>query len=187
VTAPSSARSAELSHRLKTLFDDKAEAARQGRAVQRGLARVRLAHGIACDVEHDDRTVRVDLPASDGGGSTGPHPGQLMRSSLGACLVMGLRIWAARLEVPVSGIQIDVECEYDPRGQLGVDADASIGWTRITFDVVIESEAPEADVQRVVETTRALSPMLANLSSSIEQVFRVRVVGTPAFRGTSRQ
>jgi hypothetical protein len=112
---------------------------------------------------------------------------------------MGFRIWAARLEVPVSGVHLDLECEYDPRGQLGVDADASIGWTRITFDVVIESGAAEADVLRVVETARAFSPMLANLSARIEQVFRVRVVsapehdgapdgssGTPAFRGTSR-
>jgi uncharacterized OsmC-like protein len=199
VPAPTTPRATELSHRLKALFDEKAETARQGRALHRGHARVRLVHGVACDVEHDDRTLRVDLPATEGGGATGPHPGQLMRASLGACLAMGLRIWAARLEVTVAGVHLDVECEYDPRGQLGVDAHARVGWSRVVFDVVIESAAPEADVLRVVETARALSPMLANLSPSIEQVFRVRVVsapeqdrlredrsGTPAFRVTSR-
>jgi uncharacterized OsmC-like protein len=199
VTTPSSPRTADLTHRLKTHFDEKAARARREPALHHGRASVRLVHGLACDVEHDDRTLRVDLPQADGGGATGPHPGQLMRASLGACLVVGLRVWAARLDVPVSGIQLDVECEFDPRGQLGADPDAAVGWTRITFDVQVESTAPEADVRRVVETTRSLSPMLANLSPSIEQTFFVRVVtpeehdrahevqrGTPAFRGTSR-
>lgn len=163
---------------LKVLFETKAHrisSAAPGASTSRGQARVRLAYGMACDVEHEDRTIRVDLPASDGGGATGPHPGQLMRASLGACLVMGYRIWAARLEVPLDDVVLDVVCEYDVRGQLGLDPAVSVGWKRVTFDVVVRSTASEDDVRRVIETAHRLSPMLANLSPDVERVFQVEV------------
>src|SRR5689334_7319778 len=102
---------------LKQRFERKAAELRAAPALgaERAEARVRLAYGFACDVEHDDRTVRVDLPVSEGGGATGPHPGQLLRASLGACLVMGYRIWAARFNVPLDDVTVHVACEYDTR------------------------------------------------------------------------
>lgn len=163
---------------LKQRFERQVAALRSAPALgaERAEARVRLAYGLACDVEHDDRTIRVDLPVSEGGGATGPHPGQLLRASLGACLAMGYRIWAARLDVPLDDVTVHVACEYDTRGQLGVDAAVPAGWTRVEFDVVIESPASAEEIGRVVDTTHRLSPMLANLSAGIELVFRLRVV-----------
>jgi uncharacterized OsmC-like protein len=163
---------------IKALFDRKAEAARTDPESARhsASARVHTAYGLACDVEHEDRRMRVDLPASEGGGATGPHPGQLMRSSLGACLAMGYRIWAARLGVAIDDVSLEIACEYDARGQLGVDAAVPVGWKRVRFDVTIHSAAPEADVRHVVETTQRLSPMLALLSSEVVREFRLRIV-----------
>lgn len=177
VSAPS--RPSAFPWELKALFETQSESvsrAAPGKSTSRGHARVRLAYGVACDVEHEDRTIRVDLPSADGGGATGPHPGQLLRASLGACLVMGYRIWAARLEVPLDDVVLDLVCEYDVRGQLGLDPAAAIGWKRVTFDVVVRSASPEGDVRRVIETAHRLSPMLANLSSDVERVFHVGVL-----------
>ena len=51
----------------------------QDRALLRSRTEVRVAYGLACDVELADRRLRVDLPVESGGGATGPSPGQLLR------------------------------------------------------------------------------------------------------------
>lgn len=139
-------------------------------------ARVRLVRDFSCDVEHDDRTQRVDLPRSQGGGATGPHPGQLLRASLGACLVMGYRAWSARLGIPLDSVTLTIRAEFDERGQLGLDASVPVGWQRVVVDVVLTSSADGRDVLRLADTVHRLSPMLANLSPSVERVFHLTVV-----------
>jgi uncharacterized OsmC-like protein len=141
-----------------------------------GHARIRLADGLVCDVDHEDRTIRVDQPESEGGGGSAPHPGQLMRASLGACLAMGYRLWGARMDVAIDAVEVEITCEYDARGQMGVSPDVAVGWQRILIDVVVTSPAPEGDVRAVVETADRLSPMLANLSPSVNRVHRLSIV-----------
>jgi uncharacterized OsmC-like protein len=141
-----------------------------------GSALAALAYGFACDVDLDDRSLRVDLPREEGGSGSGPHPGQLMRASLSACLVMGYRVWAARLAVPLDDVTVAISCEFDERGQLGVDPDTSIGWQRIRWTTTLWSAASDAELERLVQTTHRLSPMLANLAPSVAREFEVRVV-----------
>jgi uncharacterized OsmC-like protein len=140
-----------------------------------GHARVHLGDRLACHVEDGGRTISVDLPAEDGGAAGAPHPGQLMRASLGACLALGYRIWAARLGVSIERIELTVDCDYDARGQLG-DATVAAGWQRVRIEVTAVSDAPLAEVRRVVETANRYSPMLANLSPDIAQAHRLVVV-----------
>jgi uncharacterized OsmC-like protein len=162
---------------LKAVFEQKA--ARVRAQPQTGFlrdhARVRLAYGLACDVEHEDRRMRVDAKLADGGGATGPQPGQLMRASLGACLLMSYRIWAARLDVALDDASLEITCESDARAELGVDPAAPPGWTRVRLDVTLHSDAPEAELQRVVEIAHRTSPMLALLSPSIERALHVAI------------
>ena len=104
-----------------------------------------------------------------------------MRACLGSCLVLGYRVWAARLGIPVTNVEIDVTCEFDTRGQLGLDDDVAVGWERIVFDVRIESDASRPEVERLVAHADRLSPMLANLASSITRVHHLTVVkSTPS-------
>jgi uncharacterized OsmC-like protein len=163
---------------IKELYDRRASAMTRRPAFGRGSgqARVRMGRGFACEVEHADGTFRVDQPASEGGEGGGPHPGQLMSASLGACLAMGYRIWGARLGVPIDGVEVEVVCCYDVRGQLGVADDVAIGWEEIRFDVRVTSAAPEEAVRRVVETSDRRNPMLANLASTVRRVHRLTIV-----------
>ena len=163
---------------LKDLFDRTATAMARHHEMGRssGHTRVRMAPaGLACEVEHEDRTQRVDLPAADGGDGSAPHPGQLMRASLGACLSMGYRLWAARLEVPIEAVELEITCDYDARGQMGVSDDVPVGWREIRIHVTVTSDAPHEEIERVVQTTHRLSPMLANLSSAIRQTHHLVV------------
>ena len=169
---------------LKEIYARRARAMTRRPAFARGAerARVHLGEGFGCDIEHDDRMLRADQPASEGGTATGPHPGQLMRASLGASLAMGYRLWGARLDVAIEAVEVDVLCAYDARGQLGAAEDVAIGWQELTFDVTVTA-GPGADadaVRAVVHTADRLNPMLANLSPSIRRVHHLRVVAPAA-------
>jgi uncharacterized OsmC-like protein len=172
---------------LKALFDRKARAMTRRPAFGRstGQARIRLGEGLACDVEHPDRTLLVDQPASDGGGGAAAPPDELMRASIGASLAMGYRLWGARLGVAIDAVELEMTCEYDLRGQLGVADDVAAGWQRVRFDVTIASNAPEEAVRRVVETADRLNPMLANLALSVQRVHHLSIVPVRA-RATER-
>lgn len=137
-------------------------------------ARVRMGDGLLCDVEEGDWRTRVDQSPEEGGTGSAPHAGQVMRASIVACLAMGYRLWGARLGVPIDDVEVDVLCESDARGQLGIDG-VAVGWQRIVVDVCIGSRASETDVRRVVATADRLSPMLANLSPGIERVHHLRI------------
>jgi uncharacterized OsmC-like protein len=138
-------------------------------------ARVRLGETLLCEVEEGPWRTRVDQSLDEGGTDSAPHPGQTMRASIVACLAMGYRTWGARLGVAIDGVEVDVVCESDARGQLGIEG-VAVGWQRIIVDVCITSAAPEADVRRVVATADRLSPMLANLSPAIDRVHHLRVI-----------
>jgi putative redox protein len=162
---------------LKDLYERKRRAIlrRPSFAHAAGQARLRLRDGLCCEVEEDQWRTPIDQAVEGGGTGTAPHPAQVMRAAIVACLAMGYRQWGARLGVAIAEIEIDMLCETDVRGQLGI-ADVPIGWHRIMVDVCITSAAPEADVRRVVETADRLSPLLANLSPAIERVHRVRII-----------
>jgi uncharacterized OsmC-like protein len=164
---------------IKELFERKASAMARRPAFGRGSgqAHVRLeAQGLRCEVAHGARTLLVDQPPSEGGADAGPHPGELMRASLGACLAMGYRIWGARLGVAIDAVEVELTCEFDARGQLGVAHDVAIGWQQVRFDVTITSGAPEGAVRNVVATADRLSPMLANLSGDVRRRHHLTIV-----------
>jgi uncharacterized OsmC-like protein len=163
---------------IRDLYDRqrRAMARRPSFGLARPTARVRLVGDLACEVEQEAWRTRVDEPVQDGGGGTAPHPGQLMRAAVGACVAVGYRVWGARLGVAIDDVEVNVVCELDARGQLGFADGISPGWQRIELDVRIASAAPETDVRRVVATADRLSPMLANLSPAIARVHKLTIV-----------
>lgn len=165
---------------LKELLDRRANALGRRPAFARvsGHARARLLPGddLACDVELEDRSGRVDQSSDEGGAATGPHPAQLMRASLAASLAMGCRAWGARLGIVVDAVEVVLTCDSDARGPLGVSADVAVGWSLVHFDVTVTSAAADEDVRRVVQTAWRLSPMLANLAPTVQRVHRLTIV-----------
>jgi len=162
---------------LRELFEQKRIALRRHPSLARSTAHagVRLTDGLRCEVRHGELTTVVDLPPAEGGGASGPGPGDLMRASLGACLAMSYRGWAARFGYEVVSVEVSVTVEYDARGQLGLSDEVPIGWQRLLFDVRIVSDAPASELRRAVEQADRLSPMLANLSPAIDRDHTLRI------------
>jgi uncharacterized OsmC-like protein len=163
---------------LRDLWERKRRALLKRPALGRASAgaEARVSTDGTCKVRDDGRQLEVGLAPEDGGTGGAPHPAALMRASLGAGLALGCRLWGARLGVPIAAVEVDVVCEYDVRGQLGLDDGVPAGWQRLLFDVRVASDAPEADVRRVVDAAGLRSPVLASLSSAIDRVVRLAIV-----------
>ena len=84
------------------------------------VTKVTLNAGLACEVEEGPWTFSVGMTEKYGGINNGPNPGVYGRAALGACLAMGYGMWAARLEVPVRALTVEIRASYDVRGELGL-------------------------------------------------------------------
>ena len=77
---------------------------------------------------------------------------------LGAPSEASLDFWAARLGVPLDALEVEVQADFDARGELGVSDEVPPGYLQIRYKVQIASPAPEADVRRLVDTADKYSP-----------------------------
>lgn len=155
----------ELTASIKTAFE------RNGRAIElrpamgqkTAITKVRVVQGVHCEAEEGRWKVIADASEKSGGTAMGPDPGLLVRSALGTCLAMGYVIWAAHLGVAFNDIEVEIHADFDARGQHDV-AGIPAGYAEIRYLVRIESDAPESDIQRVVES--------ADRASMVGDVFR---------------
>jgi uncharacterized OsmC-like protein len=124
-----------------------------------GVSRTRLREGLACEIEDGRWRLTADMPPQVGGGGLAPTPGVLGRAALGSCLAITYKLWAAKLGVPIGAIEVEVQADYDDGALFGV-SDAEPGYSEVRYAVTIESDAPDADVQRVLDDADAHSPYL---------------------------
>lgn len=131
---------------------------RPSRAQSTAVTKIRVRDGTTCEVEHGDWRFTADVGPDAGGNDAGPGPGILERAALGSCLAIGYATWAAKMDVPLDRIEVDVETEFDARGSLGI-TDQAPGFRRICYRVRIESSAPKEEIRKVVDEADAHSPV----------------------------
>jgi uncharacterized OsmC-like protein len=144
----------------------------QGTAV----TKVRLRSGLACDVEDGPWQFAVGMGEKYGGTNAGPNPGVYGRAALGSCLAIGYAMWAARLGVPIDALEVEIQADYDVRGELGISDDVPPGYLRMRYIVSIESPAPEADLRRVLDTADRYSSWRDDLVRAMPLEREVRVL-----------
>lgn len=131
---------------------------RPARAVKTARTSVRLKPGLECELTEGPWTMTIAMGPKSGGTGAGPNPGVLGRGALGSCLALGYAMWAARLQVPLDALTVDIEADFDSRGELGISDDVPPGYTQIRYIVAVSSPAPEEDVRRVIDTADKYSP-----------------------------
>ncbi|NGP75856.1 OsmC family protein [Balneolaceae bacterium YR4-1] len=130
------------------------------------LTHVHVVDGTTCEIVSGSKRLTVDVGKDAGGNDAGPGPGILERAALGSCLAIGYATWAAYLEIPIDDIKVDVETEFDARGQFGV-ADIPPGFKSIRYSVTIESPASEEEIKRLVEKADKYSPVRDDFQRAI--------------------
>ena len=121
--------------------------------------RARLADGLRCEIEEGPWKLTADMPAKAGGEDTAPTPGMLGRGALASCLTIGIAIWAARLGVPVDAVEVEVQGDFDARGELGMGR-VSPGYTEVRYVVRIDSPAPRQELDELLALAERHSPYL---------------------------
>jgi len=107
---------------LKVVLERNARALQLRPAIGKGVGKtcVRLRPGLKCEIEDGPWKLTAGVSENSGGTNAGPDPGTFGRGALGSCLAMNYANWAAKLEVPVEAIEVEVEGEYDARGYYGL-------------------------------------------------------------------
>lgn len=124
-----------------------------------GISRTRITQGLACEVEEGPWKLVADMPKMAGGAASGPTPGVYGRAALGSCLAIGYMLYAARLGVEITSLEVEIQADYDDGAMFGVNEGAP-GYSEVRYAVTVESPAPEADVQRVIDEGDRHSPYL---------------------------
>ena len=122
--------------------------------------KARLVDGLRCEIEEGPWKFAADMPAKVGGDETAPTPGVLGRGALASCLTIGIASWAARLGVPLDAIEVEVQTDFDARGELGVGNGVPPGYTEVRYLVSIESPAPRERLDELLSLAERHSPYL---------------------------
>ena len=145
---------------IRTILERNVRAVTLRPSIGQNTARtkVRLRPGLECEVAEGPWTLTVAMSEKSGGTNAGPNPGVLGRGALGSCVALGYAMWAIRLGVPVDALDVEVEADYDSRGQLGLADDVPPGYTHVRYLVTVTSPAAEEDVRRMVDIADRCSP-----------------------------
>ena len=122
--------------------------------------KARLVDGLRCEIEEGPWKFAADMPAKVGGDETAPTPGVLGRGALASCLAIGIATWSARLGVPIDALEVEVQADFDARGELGVGNGIPPGYTEVRYVVSIESRASKHDLDKLLSMAERCSPYL---------------------------
>jgi uncharacterized OsmC-like protein len=120
--------------------------------------RARLVEGLRCEIEEGRWRLAADMPTKAGGEDTAPTPGVLGRAALASCLVVGAATWAARLGLPVRCLEVEVEADFDARGELGVGDGVPPGYAEVRYVISIESRASKHELGELLGLVERHSP-----------------------------
>jgi len=87
-----------------------------------------------------------DEPEDKGGANAAPDPTRLLLSSLGACTVITLQMYAGRKQWPLAGVE--VELQFNPAGKPAKGTD-------ITRRVTLRGELDETQRARLLQIANA--------------------------------
>jgi uncharacterized OsmC-like protein len=126
-----------------------------------GISKTRIKNGLTCEIQEGNWKFLADMPESVGGNAQGPTPGVYGRAALGSCLAVGYMIMAAKMNIPVNTLEVEVQADYDDGALLGTaDANVAPGYSEVRYTVTIESEAPEEEVLKMLNDADQHSPYL---------------------------
>jgi uncharacterized OsmC-like protein len=140
-----------------------------------GLSVSRIKDGLTCETTEGNWKVVSDMGTQVGGNSSAPTPGVYGRAALGSCLAIGYVMYAAKLGVPITSLEVEVQADYDDGPLFGV-GNLPPGYIEVRYNVTIESPASEQDVMRVIDEGDVHSPYLDIFSRGQRCVRNVKIL-----------
>jgi uncharacterized OsmC-like protein len=125
-----------------------------------GVTKASLVDGLRCEIEEGTWRLSADMPVKAGGDGTAPTPGVLGRGALASCIVVSIAFWAARLDIAIDALAVEVQADFNARGELGVDETVRAGYQEVRYQVAIDSPASQAAIVDLLDTALRHSPYI---------------------------
>jgi len=111
--------------------------------------------GLGCSIHSDGKEM-------------GMVPTELYLASVGSCLAIGLGMFAAMRDVVLDQVTIKLSGHLDLRGFLENDNSVSPGFSKIEFEAIVRSEAPDDVLREIARLALERSPIMVNVTEEIE-------------------
>jgi uncharacterized OsmC-like protein len=141
-----------------------------------GVSKASIKNGLTCEIQEGNWKFLADMPAQVGGNAQGPTPGVYGRAALGSCLAIGYMMAAAKKNIPISMLEVEVRADYDDGALFGT-ADVFPGYTQVRYIINIESDAPKEEVLKMLDEADQHSPYLDVFSRAQDCKREVHIVG----------
>jgi len=102
-------------------------------------------------------TWTADEPTEVGGGNTATSPDRLILAGLGACTAITLRMVAARRQIPLTGVEVELQLNPDGKPEGGND---------IVRKILLQGELSDAERAQLLKAANAC-PMHKLLTGEI--------------------
>lgn len=140
-----------------------------------GISKTTIKNGLTCEIQDGKWKFTADMPDSVGGNAEGPTPGVYGRAALGSCLAIGYMMKAAKMNIPVSLLEVEVQADYDDGALLGT-SDAMPGYAEVRYTVTIESDAAGEEIIKMLDEADHHSPYLDVFSRGQQCKRQVNIV-----------
>ncbi len=127
-----------------------------------------------------DHHMVIDEPHDLGGDDTAPNPVELLLSALAACRIVTYRFHAARLGIPLDGVEVLLEGDLDLRGFLAEEDAVRPGFEEIRGQVKLTTSASPEQVQALEEAVNRYCPVRDNLARPTPMSVTLTVSGQEA-------
>ena len=134
---------------LKQQYRDSPEKARIPAHAEASLS----LSDVACTVPSWGGETVTGLHASAGGSGELACSADMLLQALAACAGVTLRAVATAYHIEIRKGRVVADGVWDVRGTLGIDKSAPVGMTDIRLRFEIDSDADDAKLQRMIETT----------------------------------
>jgi organic hydroperoxide reductase OsmC/OhrA len=105
------------------------------------------------------RSVCIDRPASAGGMGVGFNGGELLLLAVGGCYCNDLFREAAKMQIEIRNVRVEVEADW---------AGEPLRATNLSFSVKVESPAPKAEIEKLINITDSVAEIPNSLRYGTE-------------------
>lgn len=125
-------------------------------------------HGAGSEHEHvREFVVDADHPEVLVGADNGPLPVELLLAALASCLTGSIGNIAAARGIRLESVESRVEGEMDIQGILGLSDEVRNGFSEIRVDFRIAGDAPQDELRKLVEQSRARSAVFDVITNRV--------------------
>lgn len=114
-------------------------------------------------------SLQSDEPIALLGSDTAVSPGEYVLQALAGCYTVTLAANAAARGIELTKLGLELECDFDLNGFLGINPDVRCGAQEIRVRVSLESPGtPKEDLEALVRATEQRSPIRDTLANPVE-------------------